>query len=105
MRPGFPPTPDLTQRWAQTYEREKVYLFDKDLALAKSEDQARREAAKDLLKIHKTVALYFAVLGKLAGDDAFSLDGNIDDLEKQIKQSKLTGIEANHVEAYADTAE
>ena len=97
--------PDLTHRWAQTYEREKVYLFDKDLALAKSEDQARREAAKDLLKIHKTVALYFAILGKLAGDDTFSLDGNIDDLAKQIKESKLTGIEVNHVEAYANIAE
>ena len=91
---------EMTQNWANTYEREKPYLFDNNLALAKSEDKARREAVTDLLKIHETVAMYFAVLGNLAGDDAFSVHSNADGLAKQIKASRLTGLEDKHVDAY-----
>lgn len=95
---------ELTQRWAETYQRERPYLFDNDLLLARSENDGRKEAVKDLLKIHDTVSLYFAVMGKLAGDDTFSLKVNLDALTRQIKVSELTGLEKKQVEAYGKLA-
>ena len=91
---------EMTQNWANTYEREKPYLFDNNLVLAKSENKARQDAVADLLKIHETVSMYFAVLGKLAEDDAFSVQSSADELAKQIKASRLTGLEDKHVDAY-----
>ena len=91
---------EMNQNWANTFEREKPYLFDKDLSLAKTEDKARKEAVTDLLKIHATVSLYFDVLGKLAGENAFSVQSSTDELAKQIKASSLTGLEDKHVDAY-----
>ena len=81
-----------------------TFARENDLLLARSENDGRKEAVKDLLKIHDTVSLYFAVMGKLAGDDTFSLKVNLDALTRQIKVSELTDLEKKQVEAYGKLA-
>ena len=94
--------PELTQRWVDTYPRSRHYMNEREIVQGKAEDAGRREVHQDALKIHETVALYFAVLGKLAGDDTFSVSSNLDDLSKQIRTSKVLGIEQKQVDAYTN---
>jgi hypothetical protein len=95
--------PELSQRWASTYDRLDPYLV-KGTDAAKREtaiDPERKEAVKDLLRIHETVSLYFSTMAALAGDDTFSVGESLDGLSTQIKASKLTGLDESHVDAYS----
>ncbi len=92
---------ELTEHWAATYERERRFLFDADLAQAKSEHDARQEIVPDLLNIHATVALYFATLAQLAGDQSNVAGKPVGAAAKSIKQLEFAGLNAQHVDAYA----
>jgi hypothetical protein len=92
---------DLTEHWAATYERERLFLFDADLAQAKSEHDARQEIVPELLNVHATVARYFATLARLAGDESSVVGKSADAAAKSIKQIDLPGLDNRQVEAYS----
>lgn len=95
---------DLTLYWAATYERERRFLFDADLAQSKSEHDVRQTVVPDVLNIHATVARYFTTLAQLAGDEANATGPSADAAAKSIKQLPLTGLNDQYVDAYAKLA-
>lgn len=93
---------ELTNRWVTTHEREGIYVNQDEARSSVAEGEARKALQKDLLKIHTTVGDYFAVLGRLAGDDAFSVSSSLEDLGKSVKTAKTLGFDDAHVDAYTN---
>lgn len=92
---------DLTLYWAGTYDRERRFLFDADLAQSKSEHDARQTVVPDVLNIHTTVARYFTTLAQLAGGEANATGASAGTAAKSIKQLSVAGLNDQHVDAYA----
>lgn len=92
---------ELTTRFRDTYEREQPYLSGEPARQAQENDRRRKAAYNDLLKIHRGVALYMQTLAILAGEDTFSLSGEINSLAGGIKAYPDLGIDAKHVDALA----
>jgi len=91
---------DLTTRFRDTYYREQPYLFGEADRLAQNNDQKRKAAYKDLIKLHHVVSLYMKTLAVASGDDAFDLSGEIKSLEGGIKAYPDFGIDQTQVDAF-----
>lgn len=95
--------PKLTDRFRDTYLRERPYLGPTghcDENAAKQQDELRQAAYPDLVKMQTRLAEYMAMLASLAGDEAFSLDASISELGGSIKLHPDLGVSAQQVDAY-----
>ncbi|MBR9882315.1 MAG: hypothetical protein GYB21_01055 [Oceanospirillales bacterium] len=93
---------ELTTRFKDTYYREKPYLYGQAAEWAKESDAKRQAAYDDLIKIHKSVALYMKTLAKLSGEESFDLSKNIDAVASGIKEHSDPVIDKKQVDALAD---
>ncbi len=94
---------ELSARFRDTYRRERPYLVDAGAAeQAEQNDKKRKALYPDLIRIHKTLALYMKTLATLAGDDAFDLSGALSTRGRNIQAHPDLGIGARQVEAYSE---
>jgi len=91
---------DLTVRYRDTFAREEPYLDERTLQSELALDAQRKQSIDDLMKIHQCLTSYMDTLGRLAGDDAFSLAEEIDTVGGRIREIPDLGITADHVDAY-----
>jgi hypothetical protein len=95
---------ELSQRYRDTYEREKPYLDPAAEQRERVIDRRRRDAYPDLVAIHDAVAAYLRALGKLAGGDRFDPGDQVKDFAKGIKAWPGTGLTDRHVNAVSGLA-
>lgn len=95
---------ELTTRFRDTYYREKPYLSGESDRLAQDNDNKRKAAYEDLLKIHQRASLYMQTLATLAGEDTFDLSKGVDSLASGIKAYPDLGIDEKHVDAISNIA-
>ncbi|QBE67074.1 hypothetical protein EWM63_04345 [Pseudoduganella lutea] len=95
---------ELSQRYRDTYEREKPYLAPAADKREQAIDAERRAAYPDLVAIHEAVTAYLRTLGKLAGGDQFDPGDAIKDVAKGIKAWPDTGLTDRHVNAVSGLA-
>ncbi|RUR90832.1 hypothetical protein [Pectobacterium polaris] len=91
----------LTDRFATTYSREKLYITGAVDTAAQENDKKRKAAYKDLVKIHQTAALYMETLATLAGEDTYDLSDEIKSVAGGIKTHSAFGISAAQVDNVA----
>ncbi|MCL6364831.1 hypothetical protein EXT60_11340 [Pectobacterium carotovorum subsp. carotovorum] len=91
----------LTDRFATTYERERLYITGPVDIAAQENDKKRKAAYQDLVKIHQTAALYMQTLATLAGEDTYDLSDEIKSLAGGIKTHSAFGISAVQVDNVA----
>lgn len=94
---------ELTDRFRDTYEREKPFLGSGsycDARRAKIQDNLRKSAYPDLIKMHDRLAEYMAALAVLSGDDTFDLTKPIGTFGDSIKKHPNLSIDAKEVDAY-----
>ena len=70
--------------------------------LAQANDQRRKDAYPDLLKVHRCLSLYMKTLAVLAGDRTFTLPKQPDDLAAEIKAHADLGLDAQQVDSYSN---
>lgn len=87
------------QDWAATHERERLLLTGADLELSKAEHAPRQDVLPELIQLHDTVAIYFATLAQLAGDEGNALGDAGNRSAKSLRQLKVPGLESQHVDA------
>lgn len=95
---------DLSERFRETYTRERPYLTAAADARERTIDAQRRAAYADIMAIHGVVVQYLRTLGQVAGADAFSLDAPIKALGGSIKAWPDAGLEDRHVNAFTGLA-
>lgn len=95
---------DVTARWLQTHARESRFVIGPAIEASKKEDAERQAIKDDLARIHRTVADYFALMARLAGDESFSVTSNVDALGQKVKAAKFLAFDETHVDAYANVA-
>ncbi len=95
---------ELSNRFRDTYKREKPYLSPGAEQLAKENDAKRQAAYPDIVKIQRSVVLYMQTLGALAGEDQFDVLDQDKALGDGIKTLPMAGIEQRHVQAYSGLA-
>jgi hypothetical protein len=95
---------DVTARWLQTHQRESGFVIGPAVDASKKEDADRQATRDDLARIHRTVADYFVIMAKLAGDDTLSVTSNVDGLSQKVKAANFLALDDTHVDAYASVA-
>lgn len=91
---------ELTTRFRDTYEREQAYLPDGVVQRqAEDNDQKRKAAYGDLIKVHQQISLYLRTLAVLAGDDTFDLSQNINAVGAGVKANPEFGVDTKLVDA------
>lgn len=95
---------DLSERFRDTYTRERPYLTAAADSRERPADAERRAAFADVMAIHGAVAHYMRTLGQLAGADQFSLDAPLKALGGGIKAWPDAGLDDRHVNAYTGLA-
>lgn len=95
---------DLTQRFRDSYTRQKPYLSAAAEQRERVTDARRRAAYDDLIAIQKTVVLYMQTLGQLAGGEQFDLKPQLKAIGSGIKAWPDTGLSDRHVNAYVGVA-
>lgn len=93
---------ELTERFRDTYERERPYLFGEAEARAEELDRRREAVYDDLLRLHTVVAIYMRALGELAGEEAFSLSESAKSLLQPLAAAPELGIDAALAEKYGE---
>jgi hypothetical protein len=92
---------DLSQRFRDTYQRERPYL---SMAAAQREepiDRKRHDAYPDFVALHSAATTYLHALGALAGGEAFDYGAQVKQMAGGIKAWPETGLTDRHVNAYA----
>lgn len=95
---------DLSERFRDTYARERPYLTAAADARERATDAERRAIYTDVMAIHGAVVQYMRTLGQLAGADQFSLDAPLKALGGSIKAWPAAGLEDRHVQAFTGLA-
>ena len=95
---------DLSERYRDTYARERPYLTVAADTRERAADAERRAAFADFMAIHDAVAQYMHTLGQLAGAGKFALDAPIKSLGGAIKAWPDAGLDERHVNAYTGLA-
>lgn len=95
---------DLSERFRDTYTRERPYLSVAADARERPANAERHAAFADFMAIHDTVVQYMRTLGQLAGADKFSLDAPLKSLGGSIKAWPDAGLDDRHVQAYTSLA-
>jgi len=100
----------VTERYVTSADRQLA-----DLPPGKSYDPLRTKlqnlrtiSARDkdtLLKLHATTTGYMAALALLAGEDAYSVSGELGKVSDAIAASEALHIDAGHVQAYSNIAQ
>lgn len=91
--------PELTQNFVETYQRQQAYLFDTTDPIPQENDQKRKAAQPDLLKIHATVSTYLKTLGQLAGETTFETHSADSAISTAVQEHPELGMNAVYVEA------
>lgn len=91
---------DLSERFRDTYARERPYLTEAADLRERPADAQRRAAFADGMAIHDAVAQYMAMLGRLAGKQRYTLDAPLKSLGTGIKAWPDAGLDDRHVTAY-----
>jgi len=92
---------ELTQRYRDTYKREKPYLSPSAEAGERELDAQRRASYDDFVNIEKSLALYMQTLGKLAGEERYDLSDSVKKMSTDIKAWPGSGLNESHVAAYS----
>ncbi|GAB2877190.1 hypothetical protein GCM10027277_53080 [Pseudoduganella ginsengisoli] len=95
---------DLSERFRDTYTRERPYLSVAADARERPANTERHTAFADFMAIHDAVVQYMHTLGRLAGGDTFSLDAPLKSLGGSIKAWPDAGLDSRHVNAYSGLA-
>ncbi len=95
---------DLSERFRETYARERPYLTVAADTRERAADAERRAVFDDVMAIHDAVALYMRTLGQLAGAGAFTLDAQVKALGSGIRAWPAAGLDDSHVSAYTGLA-
>ncbi|MBY0240719.1 MAG: hypothetical protein K2X55_15520 [Burkholderiaceae bacterium] len=95
---------DLSERFRETYHRERPYLTAAADARERTIDAQRRAAYADITAIHDVVVQYLRSLALVAGANTFSLDAPIKALGAGIKAWPDAGLEDRHVNAFTGLA-
>ena len=95
---------ELSQRYRDTYQREKPYLSPAADKAEQATDAKRRDAYPDFIAIHTAVVAYIRALGALAGDEQFDVGDQIKDVATGIKAWPDTGLTDRYVNAYSGLA-
>lgn len=95
---------ELSQRYRDTYQREKPYLSPAADKAEQPIDTKRRDAYPDFIAIHTAVVAYMRALGALAGDKQFDVGDQIKDVATGIKAWPDTGLTDRYVNAYSGLA-
>lgn len=100
---------EVTDRFVTSPERIQHHIpddprFDSDRANAKKL-AAEIAAAKDsIFKLHTVATGYMGALAQLAGEDAFSLSPQIDQVTGALVAAPSLGLNAEHVQAFGSIA-
>lgn len=95
---------DLSERFRDTYVRERPYLTAAADARERPADKERRAAFADVMAIHSAVVQYMRTLGQVADAGKFSLDAPIKALGGSIKAWPDAGLDDRHVNAFTGLA-
>lgn len=95
---------DLSERFRDTYARERPYLSVAADVRERPADAERRAAFADAVAVHDAVVQYMRMLGRLAGADRFSVDAPLKTLGGGIKAWPGAGLDERHVNAYTGLA-
>jgi hypothetical protein len=95
---------DLSERFRDTYVRERPYLTVAADTRERASDAERRAAFADVMAIHDAVTHYMRTLGQLADAGKFSLDAPLKSLGGSIKAWPDAGLDDRHVGAYTGLA-
>lgn len=95
---------DLSERFRDTYARERPYLTVAADTRERATDAERRAAFADFMAIHDAVTHYMRTLGQLAGADRYALDAPLKSLGGSIKAWPDAGLDDRHVQAYTGLA-
>lgn len=100
---------DVTQRYVGSAERQlanlptaKAYDSPRQNLVQLQADSQRQKAS--LLKLHDVGTGYMAALAKLAGEDSYRIDADIDAVSGAIEAAPQLGIDAEDAAAYARIA-
>jgi hypothetical protein len=91
---------ELSTRFRDTYQREAPYLTPAADRIAREADAKRRAAHGDFLASQKALALYMQTLAALAGDGAYDLTPQLDELGAGLQANTHSGLEQRHISAY-----
>lgn len=97
----------VTARYATSAERQLQELpahkrFDATRSNLQKLQAVTAQDKVSLLKLHAATTGYMAALAALAGDDAYSLSAEIDQVSGAIAASDQLKIDATHVQAYGN---
>jgi hypothetical protein len=95
---------ELSTRYRDTYQREAPYLTPAADRIAREADTRRQAAYSDFVASQKALMLYMQTLRALAGEEAFDLTAQLDDLGNGIQANTSSGLEQRHVTAYTGLA-
>jgi len=92
---------ELTERYRNTYQREKPFLSAQAEVGEHLLDARRQAACDDLVTLHRAVQAYLYLLGRLAGDEHYDVEDQVKGLSSAIKAWPDSGLDERHVNAYA----
>jgi hypothetical protein len=92
---------DLSQRFRDTYQRERPYLSAEAAVREQPADRKRHEAYPDFIALHTAAMCYLRALRQLADAGQFDADAQVHELAGSIKAWPDTGLSDRHVAAYA----
>lgn len=92
---------DLSQRFRDTYQRERPYLSTAAAEREEPIDRKRHDAYPDFVALHSAATTYLHALGALAGGEAFDYGAQVKQMAGGIKAWPDTGLTDRHVNAYA----
>lgn len=100
---------EVTDRFVSSPERIQAQIpddprFDPDRANAKKFAADIAPVKDSLLKLHTVATGYMGALAQLAGEDAFSLSPQIDQVTGALVAAPSLGLNAEHVQAFGSIA-
>ncbi len=95
---------ELATRFRDTYRREQPYLAGQAAQLALANDQQRRAAYGNVVKLHRLLGRYLRTLAALAGDRTFDPSASLGSLATGIESCPDFGLDKKQVEAYEGLA-
>lgn len=101
----FPAYRNLTERFRDTYPRERAYVTGAAAMLALENDRKRRAVCRDLLELDRILTRYLQTLAVLAGDRTFRVPEALDTLGSGLAAHPELGLEATHLEAGLNLAQ
>lgn len=92
---------ELTERFRDTYQREKPYLSPAADNREHLLDARRQAACDDFLQLQQGVVAYMRALGTLAGDNQYDLEDQVKAVGGGIKAWPDSGLDDRYVNAFA----